>query len=85
VLSALEVYAFALLASAQARQHLRHQHCCITQGDRDRIIEVCPFRCALQLRPQPGEDPYPSVVDTLVALTGGELVNGTEEDFVPIE
>ena len=32
-----------------------------------------------------GEDPYPSVVDTLGALTGGELVNGTEEDFVPIE
>ena len=31
-----------------------------------------------------GEDPYPSVVDTLGALTGGELVNGTEEDFVPI-
>ena len=30
-------------------------------------------------------DPYPSVVDTLGALTGGELVNGTEEDFVPIE
>ena len=32
-----------------------------------------------------GEDPYPSVVDSLGALTGGELVNGTEEDFVPIE
>ena len=32
-----------------------------------------------------GEDPYPSAVDTLGALTGGELVNGTEEDFVPIE
>ena len=32
-----------------------------------------------------GEDPYPTVVDTLGALTGGELVNGTEEDFVPIE
>jgi hypothetical protein len=24
-------------------------------------------------------------VGTLGALTGGELVNGTEEDFVPIE
>ena len=32
-----------------------------------------------------GEDSYPIVVDTLGALTGGELVNGTEEDFVPIE
>ena len=32
-----------------------------------------------------GEDSYPTVVDTLGALTGGELVNGTEEDFVPIE
>ena len=32
-----------------------------------------------------GEDPYPTVVDTLGALTGRELVNGTEEDFVPIE
>ena len=32
-----------------------------------------------------GEDPYPTVVDTLGALTGGELVNGIEEDFVPIE
>ena len=26
-----------------------------------------------------------SAVDTLGALTGGELVNGTEEEFVPIE
>jgi len=32
-----------------------------------------------------GEDLYPTVLDTLGALTGGELVNGTEEDFVPIE
>ena len=32
-----------------------------------------------------GEDPYPNVVDTKGALTGGELINGTEEDFVPIE
>ena len=32
-----------------------------------------------------GEDPYPTVVDTLGALTGSELVNDTEEDFVPIE
>jgi len=32
-----------------------------------------------------GEDPYPSVVDILGALTGGELMNGTEEDFLPIE
>ncbi len=32
-----------------------------------------------------GEDPYPNVVDTVGGLTGGELVNGTEEDFVPIE
>ncbi len=32
-----------------------------------------------------GEDPYPTVVDALGALTGGALINGTEEDFVPIE
>lgn len=32
-----------------------------------------------------GEDTYPNVVDTKGALTGGELINGTEEDFVPIE
>ena len=31
-----------------------------------------------------GEDTYPNVVDTLGALTGGELKNGTEEDFVEI-
>jgi hypothetical protein len=24
-------------------------------------------------------------VDTVGGLTGGELINGTEEDFVPIE
>ena len=27
-----------------------------------------------------GEDLYPTVVDIIGALTGGELVNGTEED-----
>ena len=32
-----------------------------------------------------GEDPYPTVVDTIGGLTNGELINGTEEDFVPIE
>ena len=32
-----------------------------------------------------GEDTYPNVVDTLGALTGGALVNGTEDDFVEIE
>ena len=32
-----------------------------------------------------GEDTYPNVVDTLGALTGGELINGTEDDFVEIE
>ena len=32
-----------------------------------------------------GEDPYPTVVDTVGGLTGGALINGTEEDFVPIE
>ena len=39
------------------------------------------------IRPQAviGKDPYPTVVDTLGALTGCELVNGTEEDLVPIE
>ena len=31
-----------------------------------------------------GEDTYPNVVDTLGALTGGALVDGTEEDFVEI-
>ena len=31
-----------------------------------------------------GEDTYPNVVDTLGALTGGSLINGTEEDFVEI-
>ena len=31
-----------------------------------------------------GEDTYPNVVDTLGALTGGSLVNGTEDDFVEI-
>ena len=31
-----------------------------------------------------GEDAYPAVVDTLGALTGGELINGTEDDFVEI-
>lgn len=32
-----------------------------------------------------GEDPFPSVVDTKGGLTGGALINGTEEDFVEIE
>ena len=31
-----------------------------------------------------GEDTYPNVVDTLGALTGGALIDGTEEDFVEI-
>lgn len=31
-----------------------------------------------------GEDSYPTVDDTLNALTGGELIGGTEEDFVEI-
>ena len=31
-----------------------------------------------------GEDTYPNVVDTLGALTGGELIDGTEEDFVEL-
>ena len=31
-----------------------------------------------------GEDTYPNVVDTLGALTGGEFINGTEDDFVEI-
>ena len=31
-----------------------------------------------------GEDSYPNVTDTLGALTGGELKEGTEEDFVEI-
>ena len=29
-----------------------------------------------------GEDAYPTVTDTLGALTGGSLVDGTEDDFV---
>ena len=32
-----------------------------------------------------GEDTYPNVVDTLGTLTGGTLVDGTEDDFVEIE
>ncbi len=32
-----------------------------------------------------GKYPYPTVVDALGALTGGERDNATEEDFVPIE
>ena len=32
-----------------------------------------------------GEDPFPTVVDTLGDLTGGELMNGTDADFVVIE
>ena len=32
-----------------------------------------------------GEDPFPTVVDTKGDLTGGELINGTESDFVVIE
>ena len=32
-----------------------------------------------------GEDTYPNVVDTLGALTGGALIDGTEDDFVEIE
>ena len=32
-----------------------------------------------------GEDPFPTVVDTLGDLTGGELINGNEADFVVIE
>ena len=31
-----------------------------------------------------GEDTYPNVVDTLGALTGGQLIGGTEDDFVEI-
>jgi hypothetical protein len=31
-----------------------------------------------------GEDTYPNVVDVKGALTGGELIDGTEEDFVEI-
>ena len=31
-----------------------------------------------------GEDTYPNVVDTLGALTGGALIDGTEDDFVEI-
>ena len=32
-----------------------------------------------------GEDTYPTVTDTKGALTGGELMNGTSDDFVVIE
>ena len=32
-----------------------------------------------------GEDPFPTVVDTLGALTGGELKNGQENDFVELD
>ena len=31
-----------------------------------------------------GEDTFPTVTDTKGALTGGELMNGTEDDFVEI-
>ena len=31
-----------------------------------------------------GEDTYPNVVDVKGALTGGALIDGTEEDFVEI-
>ena len=31
-----------------------------------------------------GEDSYPTVTDTLGALTGGALIDGTEDDFVEI-
>lgn len=31
-----------------------------------------------------GEDTYPTVNDTLSAMTGGELIGGTEDDFVEI-
>ena len=46
------------------------------------VIECCPVRDASQNAFQDLND---SAVDTLGALTGGELVNGTKEDFVPIE
>ena len=46
-------------------------------------------RLAVTLRPRFlcrfGEDPHTTVADILDALTGGELTNGTREDFVPIE
>ena len=46
-------------------------------------------RLALTLRPRFlcrfGEDPHTTVADILDALTGGELTNGTREDFVSIE
>ena len=32
-----------------------------------------------------GEDPFPTVADTKADLTGGELINGTDSDFVVIE
>ena len=31
-----------------------------------------------------GEDTYPNVTDTLGAMTGGELIGGTEDDFVEL-
>ena len=43
------------------------------------------LRDGSELRQSSERIPIPSVIDTLGALTGGELVNGTEEDFVPIE
>ena len=50
------------------------------------LITIRSPRLALQgVAPAQTADTYPTVVDTLGALTGGELVNGTEEDFVPIE
>ena len=50
-----------------------------------RSPRLAPSEVRTSSERSPGVDPYPSVVDTLGALTGGELVNGTEEDFVPIE
>ncbi len=35
--------------------------------------------------PELEKDPCSTVIDIFGALTGVELVNGTEEDFVPIE
>ncbi len=32
-----------------------------------------------------GEDVYPSIVDSKGGLTGGELIDGSEDDFVLIE
>ena len=31
-----------------------------------------------------GEDVYPSVVDVIGTMSGGSLIDGTEEDFVEI-